>query len=197
MIPTTQVDVFSIDAYSRFGGFSWLAALMTLASSGLMIYALLHFMGVIRTGVPVLRPFLVSIHSAVTLRSLSFAAQRQEPLGTVIGTLAEWYPVTFDRHRLESAEEKIRDGADWCETLLSLGLIRWADAEVLQAAQRVGNLRWAMEEMAASSVRRLSYRLQAVTSILFPIVLLAVGFLVMLFVVGMFWPLVTLINNLA
>jgi protein transport protein HofC len=76
-------------------------------------------------------------------------------------------------------------------------LIGQAEYSVLQAAQRVGNLPWALREMAAGSHRRLVYRLQAWLQILFPLVILVYGAVVGVFVVAYFAPLVALIERLS
>jgi type II secretory pathway component PulF len=85
---------------------------------------------------------------------------------------------------------------DWCQSLEQTGLIGQADAAVLAAAQRTGNLDWALEEMADSALRREVYRLQVLLQILFPMVLLAIGMFEFMFVVGLFLPLISLIQGL-
>ena len=67
---------------------------------------------------------------------------------------------------------------------------------MLGAASRVGNLGWALGELADSSRRRLTYRLHALVQVLFPLAIGLVGLTVMFFVVGLFMPLVALIQNL-
>jgi type II secretory pathway component PulF len=86
---------------------------------------------------------------------------------------------------------------NWRESLLQTRLISTADAAVLGAAERVGNLEWALEEMADSAMRRMIYRVQALLQILFPILLLVLGFVVMFFVTSLFLPLIALIQGLA
>jgi type II secretory pathway component PulF len=90
----------------------------------------------------------------------------------------------------------MRQGEDWCESLRRVRLIANADAAVLKAAQRVGNLAWALDEMADSSLRRWAYRLRAVLNVVFPLLLLAIGIFVMLIVIGLFLPLIKLIEGL-
>ena len=88
-------------------------------------------------------------------------------------------------------------GRDWAESLYDRRLIRSADLAVLQAAQRAGNLPWAMAEMADSNRRRFAYRLQAVVQSVFPLAVIGFGLVVMFIVVGLFYPLVELIKKLA
>ena len=91
----------------------------------------------------------------------------------------------------------IEAGHDWAESLCQREVIRRGDLAVLQAAQRVGNLPWAMQELADSARRRFMYKLQAIVQAVFPAVLICLGLTVMFIVVSLFWPLVTLIQRMA
>src|SRR4051794_6557259 len=80
----------------------------------------------------------------------------------------------------------VRWGGDWLDVLRAEGLIRAADAAVLDSAQRAGDLAWAFREVAEGAERRLNYRLQALSQALFPAVVLAVGALIGLVVTAYF-----------
>ena len=67
---------------------------------------------------------------------------------------------------------------------------------MLGSAQRVGNLAWALREMAESNERRLGYRLQFWLQLLFPMLLICLGAVVFVLVVAYFCPLVSLIEAL-
>ena len=90
----------------------------------------------------------------------------------------------------------IQRGAVWSESLCSRNLIGQSDMAVLQAAERAGNLPWAMREMADSNRRRLAYRANALVQMLFPPVVLCFGAMVLFVVVAMFMPLITLISRI-
>ena len=75
-------------------------------------------------------------------------------------------------------------------------LIRVADAEVLASAADVGNLAWALFELADSAERRLATRFQMVVQTLFPLVVVALGLAVFILAMAYFVPLVTLITEL-
>ena len=97
---------------------------------------------------------------------------------------------------MRGAAERTAAGNDWRQSLLETGLIRPADAAVLGAAERVGNLDWALEEMADSALRRQIYRVQAGLQVVFPVLLLGIGAVVCAFVVGLFVPLISLIQGM-
>ena len=72
-----------------------------------------------------------------------------------------------------------------------------ADAMVLEAAERTGNLAWALDEMADSSLRRWVYRLRLATNVLFPLMVVVMGVTVAFLVVSLFMPLVALIQGMS
>ena len=89
------------------------------------------------------------------------------------------------------------NGQDWCDSLRVQKLIRRGDAAVFKAAQRVGNLEWALDEMADSALRQITYRLALGLNILYPVVVLLLGAIVAVVVIGIFHPLARIIGSLA
>ena len=71
------------------------------------------------------------------------------------------------------------------------------EAAVLKAAERVGNLPWALDEVSDSMRRRMAYRATAVLNVVFPIVLVAFGLVGGWIVIAMAMPLITLISQLS
>lgn len=136
-------------------------------------------------------------HSALVMRALSLAVAGRRPIPAVIDRLAVEYPSGWARRRLYHAGQDVQLGGDWADSLAEHGLIRPADAAVFHAAQRVGNLEWALHEAADSADRRLGYRLQFWLQMMFPVLLIGMGGLVALFAVAYFLPLVRLIETLA
>jgi protein transport protein HofC len=92
---------------------------------------------------------------------------------------------------------EVRHGADWGESLQRHGLIRAADAGVLASAKAVGNLGWALRELAETGERRLALRLQAWVQTLFPLVVILLGLVVLVLAAAFFSPLVILVGRLA
>jgi type II secretory pathway component PulF len=95
------------------------------------------------------------------------------------------------------AIEHIESGAHWTEALHAVGLITKPQVSVIRSAERADNLSWALNEMADSTIRLTAHRTNAVLSFVFPACLLAIGFCVLLIVVGMMLPLFDLIGSLA
>ena len=136
-------------------------------------------------------------HAALVLRSLALTTRAGLPIGPALATLARSYPTSWVRGRLRLAAAGVGQGGDWREALRRNGLLSGADAAVLASAQRVGNLGWALHELADGNERRLGYRLQVWLQVLFPAVMILVGLTVFAIAVAYFQPLTRLIEVLA
>lgn len=135
-------------------------------------------------------------HAAVILRNLALAVERDVPVPRLLRSMAAVYPSSTIGRQLSSIAGEADRGHDWRDALRTHGLINRADAALLESAQRAGNLPWALRTVADQGLKRLAYRLQAVVQFVFPCVIFGVGVLVLLFVVGMFLPLIELIRGL-
>ncbi|MGO8691356.1 MAG: type II secretion system F family protein [Thermoguttaceae bacterium] len=164
---------------------------------GILIYAVARYLGWVQWDLPGLGGLARRNDTAMILDGLAVAAGQDRPMSEGLGSLAESYPKPAVGRRLRRAAAEVESGGDWCEGLFRHGLIQEADRAILQAAQRVGNLPWALREMADSSRRRLAYRVQALAQMLFPVVVLVFGLIVMLIALGIFRPLLALMRSLA
>jgi general secretion pathway protein F len=167
-------------------------ALMILLGAALTFY-----LGSSRYEIPVLQRIWMRCDSALIMRVLAVSVRQQQDLAAAVSRLASHYPRAGIARRLSRASKRIEQGQAWTEALHQVGLIRSEERAVLESAQRVGNLAWALDEMAESTLRRLGYRLRAVIQFVFPLVILAFGLLVLWFVVGLFLPLISMIQGLA
>ncbi len=146
--------------------------------------------------VPLFDRLLGRRHTALVLRSLALVVEGGKPIcagaldpGTPLPDLVGPPPAG----RVES---DVEHGADWIESLWRHGLIRAADAEVLASAAAVGNLAWALLELAEPAERRLATRFQMVVQTLFPLVVVMLGMAVFILAMAYFVPLVQLITEL-
>ena len=150
----------------------------------------------VRWSMPLVNRLTRRLDTAVILEALALAAEKNVAFQAEIETLARWYPRRPIRKRLEAVLGDVKAGAVWSQSLARRGLIKQVELAVFEAAGRAGNLPWALREMADSSRRRLNYRLNSLVQLLFPLAILALGLLVMIYVVGYFVPLISLIQNL-
>jgi type II secretory pathway component PulF len=162
----------------------------------ILVVGVLYYVGWLPRDLPLVSRLGIRADSAVVMRTLSMAVTENIALDQMIWTLSRVYPKRSVRNRLMAAGRHINNGRNWCDSLFSAGLIRAADMGVLKSAQRVGNLEWALDEMADSSVRRLAYRLRLMLNVAFPLVLFFFGLMVGFHVIGLFMPLVSLILGL-
>lgn len=157
---------------------------------------LLYYTGLLPGHLPPFRGIWWRIDSAWVMRWMANGIRQKRPIIEMVRLLAGFFPESRMRSRLAWAASRIDQGADWCESLRQAGIVRSPECAVFRSAERVGNLAWAFEEMADSTVRRLSYRLRAYVALGFPLVILAFGLCVMAVQVGMLMPLVSLIQHL-
>ncbi len=147
-------------------------------------------------GLPGVDRWFRRLHGAVVLRVLAIHIGCGQPMTRALETLARSYPRRSVRLQLARASALVSDGAAWHASLERSGIIQPADAALVRAAERVGNLPWALREIADSGERRFGYRLQACAHVLFPVVVAGIGLLIFLLAVAYFGPLVKLIQEM-
>ncbi len=171
--------------------------LLTIAMLVVSIWAWCEWRGWISPTLPGLKRIIKWVDMGVVLRVLALATRRNCPLPQMLGALADSHPKRWVRRRLRAVVVDIKDGCAWQKSLQIERLIGPADAAVLAAAQRSGNLSWALGEMADSFQRKANYRLQALGQVVLPLLMLPVGILVCVLAVAYFAPLTQLIEDLS
>lgn len=137
---------------------------------------------------------------ASVLRLLAVAFQRRTPLPEALARLESgWsaYPSALVRRRLAAAREQILAGGEWQSAFQDNRLISASDAATLRAAQATGHLPWTLRMLADRALRRFAFRWTIVQHLLFTATILLLGALVLLFAVGMFIPLTSLVESMA
>jgi len=193
-LPAISQSLISVCVF--ISSYWWLLMPLFFGVGLLTFYVIVRYIGWTHTDLPGIDRLVRRLHTARILDALSLAARRERPLGGAVADLARSYHVAWIRRRLHAVCRDLDAGRDWCESLHRRGLIRQADRAILQAAQRMGNLPWALREMADSNRRRLAYRLHALIQLLIPPIILFYGAAVMFVVVALFLPLITLVQRL-
>jgi type II secretory pathway component PulF len=170
---------------------------VSLASLILIPYFTLHYLGLIRIGLPGLNRLLRPFETGIVLRYLALGAERGIPLNKMFSVISSAYPMASMRWRLADVLRDLNDGADWSDSLRRRGVINKREATVLGAAQRVGNVPWALRELAEHGERRLAERLEAWSRAIFVVTILIAGLVVTYISVAFYMPLVQMINALA
>jgi type II secretory pathway component PulF len=178
----------------KYGFFTaWIPPLELL----LLIFLPFSFAGWVNYDVPFFDRFLKRRHMALVLRALSLVVEAGKPIEVGLTTLASHYPTLWVRRELIKVDDQVQLGELWISALERQGIIQTSDAQVLISASEVGNLAWALRELAETSERRLAFRFQAVIQTLFPLVVLGLGMVVMFLAVAFFSPLVKLLWRLS
>jgi type IV pilus assembly protein PilC len=146
---------------------------------------------------PLVWRFFRRYDGAVVMRGLALTVQRGLPLPEGLKLLAATYPIRRIGRQVAIAHARVMQGADWRQSLLLAGILTHTYAAVLAAAERVGNLPWALEEMADSTLRRQLYGLQIAMQVLYPVLVVLVAGVVGFIVIGLFLPLIALIQGLS
>ena len=150
--------------------------------------------------VPVLRPWSDWVfrrrRSTHVLRILAVATEQRQPLAEVLHRLAYVYPSAPIRSRLAVAAGAVHGGADWRDALRKASIVSRAEHSLLKAAERAGNLPWALREIAKRREKRTVYELATALQVLYPVTIVLLGGFVAFYVVSLFVPIVQLINGL-
>ncbi|MFH1921623.1 MAG: type II secretion system F family protein [Planctomycetota bacterium] len=195
MPPITQWTMALTHAFTVWG---FLTVPLVLALVLAFLLVGIQYVAGVRWSLPLMNWFTRRLDTAQILEALALAAERNVPFQGKMETLAEWYPRGWVRKRLRAVVNDMKVGLSWSTSLARHGLIRQAEVAVFQSAGRAGNLAWALREMADSNRRRLNYRVYALgVQVLFPLAVLTMGLLVMVYVLSYFLPLIHLITSLA
>ncbi len=171
----TALLIQSVNTAGRYAVLGWPLFLLGLFAA---IVLLLHYLGWITWEPFFARLFTTRYHASIILRTLGSQLAAEAPLHTAIDLMAGKYPRKHMRHRLQRCATAISRGESWCVCLRDEGLIRKTEADVLSAAERVGNLPWALEEIADGILRRLRYGLNMWLQFLLPLFILIVALVV-------------------
>ncbi|HUE73289.1 MAG TPA: type II secretion system F family protein [Pirellulaceae bacterium] len=162
-----------------------------------LIVVTLLYIGILPRSLPLLDRLFRRYDGAIVLRNLAVAVQRGVPLLAALELVGHVYPLRSVRRWMLGAASRVAGGASWSDSLRATGLIGRVDVAVLKAAERAGNLPWAMREVADSLVRREVLRWQWCLNIAGPLVMASFGLCVALIVIPLFLPLIALIEGLS
>ena len=191
--PITQWVFGAAHAFAYFGFIT--VPLFVIVMLIFALFVIQYVLGA-RWSLPILNRLTRRLDTAVILEALALAAERNVAFAAGIDTLARWYPRGWIRRRLQAVLRDVSAGSDWSQSLARWGLIRPVELAVFQAAGRAGNLAWALREMADSNRRRLNYRMYMLVQLLFPLAIVAIALLIMVYIMSFFLPLISLIQSL-
>jgi protein transport protein HofC len=196
-ITLPEVTVMIISASHFLIRYGWFFGWMPLIELVVLIFLPFSFIGWGSYDIPLFDRTLGRRHTALLFRSLSLVVHAGKPIEFGLSLLANHYPTGWVRRRLVAVRNDVRQGFDWVDSLWRYQLIRESDAEVLRSAPAVGNLGWALDELAEAAERKLAIKFQVVIQTLFPLVVIFLGSIVFVTALGYFAPLVKIISELS
>jgi type II secretory pathway component PulF len=132
------------------------------------------------------------------LQALAFLLQLGQPAPEALGVLAESGGlVRGARRRLLAVRRRVERGEPLADSLRWGKLLTPAMVPLLRSAERNGNLPWALAELADVLAQRLARRVHRLGLVFFPVPVVGVGVLVGVIAVGLFMPLISLMQGLA
>ncbi len=175
---------------------TWLP-FVALALAFLAILFWLQWRGTLQPRLPGLKRVARWVELAPLLRILSLVTQRGQSLSSTLESMARLHPHAWMRRRLRTTLRDLEMGSTWQASLRQRRMLSDGELAVLAAAERNGNLPWALAELGDSLQRRAEFRLKFFGEFAFPLLVALVGLTVALIVVAYFLPLVNLIISLS
>ncbi len=173
----------------------FLGGYLAIGATVLFVVCVLAYLRWLPWEFPLLRRLWLPVDSSNTLHCLSLSARCGRPMLATLNLLRQQYPKRGIRRRLRRSVAFMEQGGNWCQGLRKGGLINKREAALLESAERVGNLAWALDETAERLLQRALFRLRRILDILFPLALLCIGAGVLLIAILEFVPLVYIIKH--
>jgi MSHA biogenesis protein MshG len=119
---------------------------------------------------------------------------RKHPLSVGIAALEVHHPHRAIRNRMRKLREQVARGDNGFRPMADCGLLNAPEADALGCAERAGNLDWALEAIAENIERRHRSAMESLVETLQPAVIACIGLLVLGVCVGIFYPVIQLIQ---
>jgi type II secretory pathway component PulF len=128
---------------------------------------------------------------------IAIASNAGRPLAGALSTLARYHFDPALRSKLLFVRNEMEQGADLWQSLRAVDVITDADTRALDLAERLGNRSWVLTQLAHAKNRRAMRRLDHVSQLLLPVVVLLMGLFVLFQAMAVLTPLTHLIQGLA
>jgi type IV pilus assembly protein PilC len=131
------------------------------------------------------------------LRRLHGAVLGQQPLPVALRPMVLKHPQESIRSRLERVLGRVTAGMGIWPAMHDAGLLSARDVNLLEMAERVHNLDWALNALAESKEQSLSQRWQLFLAMIVPVSTILAGIVVLMICVAFFMPLIKLLHDLS
>jgi type IV pilus assembly protein PilC len=178
-----------------FASFAWLIILVLLV--GLLSFVFARPGRLVRRKVARFVGPVRARRSAGLLRLIAIASKTGRPIAGALSTLARYHFDPTLRNKLLFVRNELEQGADLWQSMSTADLITDADVRALDLAERLGNRSWVLTQLAFAKNRRAVRRLDQVSQLLLPVVVLLMGMFVLFQGLALITPLANLIRGLA
>jgi type II secretory pathway component PulF len=176
---------------------SFLSIFVTPVILVILVAAFFYYIGWLPLGIPGVGWLRFEYDRTSFLRALALLVESKQPLSQTLVQLEFKFPTQIMRRRILRAWQQCASGGDAWDAMHKEHLITSYEQTVLQSAERVGNLPWALRVLADTAVKRLATRVQRWSVFLYAILFMAISGMVFLYAVGLITPLPRLILNLS
>jgi type II secretory pathway component PulF len=140
--------------------------------------------------------FVRELRAADVLEKLSVATAAGRPIPGALSTLARYHFDPVVRNKLLFVRNEVEQGADVWHSMATAGMVTPPEVRVLETAERVGNRPWALKQLALGKERRTMRRLDRLSELLLPLLVVAMGAFVLLQAITIFLFLAKTIESL-
>lgn len=131
------------------------------------------------------------------LRQLGFAASSGQPLVNSLDSLLSDAPPGRATIRMSALRHRVHNGDHLVAALLDTGFLNQREAVFLTSATEARHLDWALLHTARTIDMRRERWITRLATVVMPLALIATGCVVFFVVIGLFLPIIQLINDLA
>lgn len=192
-LPATTAFLAAFSNWVRDNGLLFALGPLVVIAAG---YFVLRNSGIKLTELWGVRSITRPRDTSVVLQSLANAVRYHTPITTMIDSLAQQYPKPYIQMRLSDVARRTRAGMNWCDSLCVNGFLSESESSLLKAAERVGNLGWALNDMADRLVRQFIARINHILSVGLPVLLFVFGAIILTIALAILEPLVNIISDL-
>lgn len=137
-----------------------------------------------------------ALRSAEVLETLGVAATAGRPLAGAISTLARYHFDPTTRRKLLFVRNEMEQGAPIWSSMAGVGLLTNPEEKVLAMADQIGNRPWILRQLAAGKKRRTWRKLERLSELLLPAIVVLLGAFVLFQALALITPLIQMIFNL-
>jgi len=135
-------------------------------------------------------------YMADVLQMLGVAASSGRPLAGTLSTLARYHFDPIVRQKLLFARNEVEQGSDPWQGLADAGLITRQESHAVGTGKQLGNQPWVLAQLAGVKRRRVRRRSSAIASLLWPLLVIALGTFVLFQSLAIFSPLLEILHAL-